>query len=78
MAGFEQEVDAHYIRMEIWSRQLKEMLLDDLMSMKFTTVIEDGSPVLMAMSIKEVVILGVAATVASNPIVSRRNLFGLK
>jgi hypothetical protein len=41
MAGFEVNTNEHLIRSNLWSRQIKELLLDDLMAMKYVRVISD-------------------------------------
>jgi hypothetical protein len=41
MAGFEVNTNEHLIRSNLWSRQIKELLLDDLMAMKYVRVLTD-------------------------------------
>lgn len=41
MAGFEVNTDSHLIRSNLWSRQIKELLLDDLMAMRYVRVLTD-------------------------------------
>lgn len=41
MAGFTSLGNQHLIRTDVWSRQIKELLLDDLMAMKFVRVLTD-------------------------------------
>src|SRR5258707_10521782 len=41
MAGFTDQSNQHLIRTSLWSRQLKELLLDELNAMKFVKVIAD-------------------------------------
>lgn len=41
MAGFTVNTNEHLIRSNLWSRQIKELLLDDLFAMKFVRVIQD-------------------------------------
>jgi hypothetical protein len=41
MAGFTDLTNQHLIRTNLWSRQLKELLLDELQGMKFVKVITD-------------------------------------
>lgn len=36
--GFNAPVDEYLIRSQIWSRQIKEMLLDELVSMKYKDI----------------------------------------
>lgn len=41
MAGFTSANNQHLIRTQLWSRQMKELLLDELMAMKFVRIIQD-------------------------------------
>ncbi len=41
MAGFEVASNEHLIRSNLWSRQLRELLLDDLCAMRFVRVLSD-------------------------------------
>jgi hypothetical protein len=41
MAGFTSANNQHLIRTNLWSRQIKELLLDELMAMKFVKVLTD-------------------------------------
>jgi hypothetical protein len=41
MAAFEVATDEHLIRSNLWSRQIKQLLMDDLFAMKFVRVITD-------------------------------------
>lgn len=41
MAAFEVSNDDHLIRSQLWSKQIKSLLLDDLMAMKFVRTITD-------------------------------------
>lgn len=41
MAGFEVKTDEHLIRSQLWSKQIKELLLDELQGMKFVRVLTD-------------------------------------
>ena len=41
MAGFTSANNQHLIRTQVWSRQLKELLLDELVAMKFVRIIQD-------------------------------------
>lgn len=41
MAGFTSANNQHLIRTQLWSRQLKELLLDELQAMKFVKVLTD-------------------------------------
>ena len=41
MAGFTSANNQHLIRTQLWSRQLKELLLDELNAMKFVRIISD-------------------------------------
>lgn len=41
MAGFETKTNVHLIRDDVWSKQLKSLLLDDLMAMKYVRIITD-------------------------------------
>jgi len=41
MAGFTSANNQHLIRTQLWSRQLKELLLDELVAMKFVRIIQD-------------------------------------
>src|SRR5712671_6682797 len=40
-SGFTVDTNEHLIRSNLWSRQLKELLLDDLNAMKFVRVLSD-------------------------------------
>lgn len=40
-SGFTTKTDEHLIRSNIWSKQIKELLLDDLHAMKFVRVLQD-------------------------------------
>src|SRR5882762_7490720 len=41
MAGFTDQSNQFLVRSQLWSRQLKELLLDDLNAMKFVRIISD-------------------------------------
>lgn len=41
MAGFTSAGNQHLIRSQLWSRQIKELLLDDLIAMKWVRIISD-------------------------------------
>ena len=41
MAGFSVANNEHLIRDEVWSKQLKQLLLDDLMAMRFVKILTD-------------------------------------
>ncbi len=41
MAGFTDQSNQHLVRTQLWSRQTKELLLDDLNAMKFVKVLQD-------------------------------------
>lgn len=41
MAGFTDQTQQNLIRTQLWSRQIKELLLDELMAMKFVRMITD-------------------------------------
>lgn len=41
MAGFETKTNVHLIRDDVWSKQLKSLLLDDLMAMRYVRIITD-------------------------------------
>ena len=41
MAGFSTQNNVHLIRSNLWSSQLKEELLDELMAMKYVDMITD-------------------------------------
>ena len=41
MAGFTDSNNQNLIRTNVWSRQLKELLLDDLNAMKFVRILSD-------------------------------------
>ncbi len=41
MAGFTSANNQHLIRTQLWSRQMKELLLDELVAMKFVRIIQD-------------------------------------
>lgn len=41
MAGFTSANNQHLIRTQVWSRQMKELLLDELTAMKFVRLIQD-------------------------------------
>jgi len=41
MAGFMSSTNQYLIRTQLWSREIKQLLLDDLMAMKFVRVITD-------------------------------------
>jgi len=41
MAGFTSANNQHLVRTQLWSRQLKELLLDELVAMKFVRIIQD-------------------------------------
>jgi len=41
LSGFTVATNEHLIRSNLWSRQLKELLLDDLQAMKFVRMLED-------------------------------------
>lgn len=48
MAGFEVVSDEHLIRSNLWSTQLKTLLLDDLFAMRFVKTIDqfpDGTTI---------------------------------
>lgn len=40
-SGFNTPVNEHLIRSNIYNRQIKEMLLDELNAMKFTEILDD-------------------------------------
>ena len=40
-SGFTVATNEHLIRSNVWSRQLKELLLDDLMALKFVRILQD-------------------------------------
>lgn len=40
-SGFSVATNEHLIRSNLWSRQIKQLLLDDLYAMKFVRVIEE-------------------------------------
>src|SRR5258707_12426714 len=41
MAGFTDQSNQFLVRSQLWSRQIKELLLDDLNAMKFVRIISD-------------------------------------
>jgi hypothetical protein len=41
MAGFQDNNTANLLRTNLWSRQIKELLLDELNAMKFVRIIQD-------------------------------------
>src|SRR6266566_6933139 len=41
MAGFTDQSQANLVRTSLWSRQIKELLLDELNAMKFVRIIQD-------------------------------------
>ena len=41
MAGFTSAGNQHLVRSQLWSRQIKELLLDDLIAMKWVRIISD-------------------------------------
>ncbi len=41
MAGFTDQSQQNLVRTQLWSRQIKELLLDELMAMKFVRMIQD-------------------------------------
>src|SRR5258708_21485433 len=41
MAGFSDANNQYLIRSQLWSRQIKELLLDELNAMKFVKIIQD-------------------------------------
>src|SRR6266511_4132976 len=41
MAGFTSANNQYLIRTQVWSRQMKELLLDELNAMKFVRIIQD-------------------------------------
>ena len=41
MSGFTVGTDEHLIRSELWSKDLKQLLLDDLMGMRFVRILSD-------------------------------------
>ena len=40
MAGFEVNTNEHFIRSSLWSNQLKSLLLDDLIAMKYVRILD--------------------------------------
>lgn len=41
MAGFSDSNNQNLIRSNLWSRQIKELLLDELNAMKFVKILQD-------------------------------------
>lgn len=76
MTDFSTPTDEYLIRTQIWSRQLKEMLLDELQAMKFVPVISDEVQFeiveTMHVSLPVAAAMGAAAVIIKNPVVSRR------